>query len=663
VAFLHQVNRTRVNAIIKNEEYLAHYDEAIKAFDDYMNDGRRWAVEQHSELKNEMVAYFSFEFGLHESLPVYAGGLGVLAADHLKESSDLGLPIVAVGFIYNQGYFEQHISEDGWQETHNLLLDFQEMPVAPVMDADGNPVKVTVDLSDRLVHAQVWQVQVGRVSLFLLNSNLEENSPGDRDLTARLYTSDPNVRISQEILLGIGGVRALNLLGYKPTIWHMNEGHSAFLTIERLRELIKAGTKFEDAVEKVRNSNIFTSHTPVPAGNDIFPIWLIEKYFKKIWMEMNISRDQFIDLGRDNQPWGEAFSMPVLALHLSKGANAVSKLHGEVARKMWQFLYPGKKEKDVPIISITNGVHVGTWLARRMRLLYEKYLGPEWWHTLEDPEMWELIERIPADEFWAVRRHLRRKLMLFANERARKQWLTTSVHPVQIVASGVLMDPYTLTIGFARRFATYKRGNLLLHDYDRLLKIINNPYMPVQIVFAGKAHPADEPGKMIIQEIYRAVKDANTGGRLIFIENYDMNVARFLVQGVDVWMNTPRIPNEASGTSGMKAALNGVINFSVLDGWWAEGYNGHNGWAIGSKNQLDDPHAEDVADAESLYDTLEKKIIPLFYAKRNADGIPTEWVDKAKESIRDLAPRFCTRRMLKEYMDNLYLPAMRSKTR
>jgi starch phosphorylase len=277
--------------------------------------------------------------------------------------------------------------------------------------------------------------------------------------------------------------------------------------------------------------------------------------------------------------------------------------------------------------------------------------------------MWELIERIPADEFWAVRRHLRRKLMLFANERARKQWLTTSVHPVQIVASGVLMDPYTLTIGFARRFATYKRGNLLLHDYDRLLKIINNPYMPVQIVFAGKAHPADEPGKMIIQEIYRAVKDANTGGRLIFIENYDMNVARFLVQGVDVWMNTPRIPNEASGTSGMKAALNGVINFSVLDGWWAEGYNGHNGWAIGSKNQLDDPHAEDVADAESLYDTLEKKIIPLFYAKRNADGIPTEWVDKAKESIRDLAPRFCTRRMLKEYMDNLYLPAMRSKTR
>jgi starch phosphorylase len=663
VAFLHQVNRTRVNAIIKNEEYLAHYDEAIKAFDDYMNDGRRWAVEQHSELKNEMVAYFSFEFGLHESLPVYAGGLGVLAADHLKESSDLGLPIVAVGFIYNQGYFEQHISEDGWQETHNLLLDFQEMPVAPVMDADGNPVKVTVDLSDRLVHAQVWQVQVGRVSLFLLNSNLEENSPGDRDLTARLYTSDPNVRISQEILLGIGGVRALSLLGYKPTIWHMNEGHSAFLTIERLREMIKAGTKFEDAVEKVRNSNIFTSHTPVPAGNDIFPVWLIEKYFKKVWMEMNISRDQFIDLGRDNQPWGEAFSMPVLALHLSKGANAVSKLHGEVACKMWQFLYPGKKEKDVPIISITNGVHVGTWLARRMRVLYEKYLGPEWWHTLDDPEMWELIERIPANEFWAVRRHLRRKLMLFANERARKQWLTTSVHPVQIVASGVLMDPYTLTIGFARRFATYKRGNLLLHDYDRLLKIINNPYMPVQIVFAGKAHPADEPGKMIIQEIYRAVKDANTGGRLIFIENYDMNVARFLVQGVDVWMNTPRIPNEASGTSGMKAALNGVINFSVLDGWWAEGYNGHNGWAIGSKNQLDDPHAEDVADAESLYDTLEKKIIPLFYAKRNADGIPTEWVDKAKESIRDLAPRFCTRRMLKEYMDNLYLPAMRSKPR
>ena len=663
VAFLHRVDRNRVNAAMKNAETLAHYDEIMHAFDEYMKDGKRWAVEQHPELESEMVAYFSFEFGLHESLPVYAGGLGVLAADHLKESSDLGLPLVAVGFIYNQGYFEQHITEDGWQETHNLLLDFNEMPVVPMTDKQGNPVKITVDFSDRLVHAQVWRVQVGRVSLYLLNSNLEENSPGDRDLTARLYTSDPNVRISQEILLGIGGVRALKLLGYKPTTWHMNEGHSAFLTIERLRELIQAGNNFDDACEKVRNTNIFTSHTPVPAGNDIFPVWLIEKYFKKVWMEMKISRDQFIDLGRDNQPWGEAFSMPVLAMHLSKGNNAVSKLHGEVARRMWQFLYPGKKEKDVPIIPITNGVHTGTWLARRMRLLYEKYLGAEWWHNLDDPQMWALVEKIPADEFWAVRRHLRRKLMLFVNERARKQWLTTSVHPVQIIAGGVLMDPYTLTIGFARRFATYKRGNLLFRDRDRLLKILNNPYMPVQVIFAGKAHPADEPGKMIIQEVYRAVKDANMGGRLIFIENYDMNVARYLVQGVDVWMNTPRIPNEASGTSGMKAALNGVVNFSVLDGWWADGYNGHNGWAIGTKTQLDDPNAQDDADAESLYETLEKKIIPLFYAKRSADGVPVEWVAKAKGSIRDLAPRYCTRRMLKEYVDLLYLPAMRSISR
>jgi starch phosphorylase len=662
VAFLSRVDRNRINFQLKNDRFLTHYDETFRAFDEYMKDGRRWAVEKHPELQKQLVAYFSFEFGLHESLPVYAGGLGVLAADHLKEASDLGLPLVAVGFIYNQGYFEQHITEDGWQETHNLLLDFNEMPVIPVKDGQGNLVKVSVELSERMVKAQIWKVQVGRIALFLLNSNLAENNPGDRDLTARLYTSDPNVRISQEILLGVGGVKALKMLGYSPTTWHMNEGHSAFLTLERLRERIEAGDSFEGAIEKVRNTNIFTSHTPVPAGNDTFPAWLIEKYFRNIWTEMKITRDQFINLGRQNQPWGEAFSMPVLALHLSKGNNAVSKLHGEVARHMWQFLYPGKKEKDVPILSITNGVHTGTWLARRMRLLYEKYLGRNWWHNLDDPRVWAQVEKIPAEEFWAVRQHLRRKLMLFTLERSRRLWLTTSVHPVQIIAGGALMNPYILTIGFARRFATYKRGNLLLHDRERLLKIINNPYMPVQIIFAGKAHPADEPGKLIIQEVYRAVKDANMGGRLIFIENYDMNIARFLVQGVDVWLNTPRIPNEASGTSGMKAALNGGINFSILDGWWAEGYNGHNGWAIGSKTSLDDPNAQDAADAESMYDTLEKEIIPLFY-KRSLEGVPVEWIAKAKESVRNLAPRFCTQRMLKEYIDRLYLPAMRSNSK
>jgi glycogen phosphorylase len=658
VAFLHRVDRNRLNTAIKNEAYLAHYDETILAFDKYITDGRKWFLEKYPEPKDQLVAYFSFEFGLHESLPVYAGGLGVLAADHLKEASDMGLPIVAIGFIYNQGYFEQHITEDGWQETHNLWLDFNEMPVVPLNDNEGKPITIAVELPDRKVTARIWKVQVGRIALYLLNSNLEQNSPSDRDLTARLYSSDPNVRISQEILLGIGGVKALTKLGYNPTAWHMNEGHSAFLTIQRLREMIQRGVNFEDAKEIVRKTNIFTTHTPVAAGNDIFPVWLIEKYFNKIWAEMKLTRDQFIELGRDTQPWGEGFSMPVLALHLSEGNNAVSKLHGEVARKMWQFMYPDKKVKDVPIQCITNGVHTGTWIARRMRVLFEKYMGPEWWHNLDDAELWGLVENIPEDELWDVRRHLRRKLMLFANERARKQWLTTAVHPVQIVAGGVLMDPYALTIGFARRFATYKRGNLILRDYDRLLKIINNPYMPVQIIFAGKAHPADEPGKLIIQQVYRAVKDACTGGRLIFIENYDMNVARYLVQGVDVWMNTPRRPNEASGTSGMKAALNGVLNFSVLDGWWKEGYNGTNGWAIGNDAQLDDPNAQDAADAESLYSTLENKIIPLFYNNRSPEGIPVEWLTKVKESIRNLAPEFNTRRMLKEYLEKLYLPAM-----
>lgn len=659
VIFLKKVERPLLNAVTNDRYYLDLYDRVLNNLDEYVKGEKSWFKEQYAEIENTQIAYFSFEFGLHESLPVYAGGLGVLSGDHLKEASDLGLPMVGVGFVYNQGYFVQHITEDGWQETRSHFLDFGEMPIIP-LSASGKPIIIYVDLPGRQVGARLWQVQVGRIPLYLLDTNVEENSPADRQLTARLYSNDPEVRISQEILLGIGGVRALRMLGYQPAVWHMNEGHSAFLALERARELILAeGITFEEAAARLKRENIFTTHTPVPAGNDQFPLWLIDKYFSGYWSELKLTREQFVELARHVQPWGETFSMPVLALRLSEHCNAVSELHGKISRQMWHFLWQDRQVEEVPITHITNGVHTRTWLARRMGVLYERYLGHDWLQRLDDPALWAQVENIPDGELWAVRQHLKRKLIMFANERARQQWLSGTRHPVQIIAGGVLLEPYSLTIGFARRFATYKRGNLILRDFERLLRIINNPEMPVQIIFAGKAHPADEPGKLIVQEVYRAVKDAKTGGRLVFLEDYDMNVARYLVQGVDVWLNTPRRPNEASGTSGMKAAMNGVLNFSVLDGWWHEAFNGSNGWAIGSDRDYADIEAQDEADARSLFDVLENEIVPLYYKGRSAARLPTEWIARVRESIRTLVPQFCTRRMVKEYLQQFYLPIIR----
>ncbi|WP_041454530.1 alpha-glucan family phosphorylase [Anaerolinea thermophila] len=658
VAFLRRVERRHLNAATNDRYFLESYDAVIYAFDQYMNEENTWFKRNYPQLTNQQIAYFSFEFGLHESLPVYAGGLGVLAGDHLKEASDLGLPLAGVGFYYTQGYFSQRITEDGWQETRNLYLNYEELPVVPLVHPEGGPLMVSVTLAGRKVFARILQIQVGRVPLFLLDTDVESNTLADRSLTARLYTSDQEVRISQEILLGIGGLRALRLLGYSPTVWHMNEGHSAFLTIQRLREYVAQGFSLEEAKERIRKTNIFTTHTPVPAGNDEFPLWMMDKYFSHVYNELKMDRDLFIDLGRNMQEWGETFSMPVLALRLSEKCNAVSELHGRVSRRMWHKLWADKKENDIPIFHITNGVHVGTWMARRWRLLFERYLGMDWMDNLDDPEMWMMIDSIPDAEIWAVRRHLKNKLVHYAIERARRHWVTGEAHPVQVVAGGVLLEPYSLTIGFARRFATYKRANLIMRDVDRLIRIITNADMPVQIIFAGKAHPADEPGKLLIQQVYRAVKDSRAGGRLVFLEDYDMNLARLLVQGVDVWMNTPRRPNEASGTSGMKAAMNGVLNFSVLDGWWREGFNGKNGWAIGEEKDYTDPNEQDERDAQSLYATLENEIIPLYYGSRAGDDIPHAWIERIKESMRTLIPQFSTRRMLKEYLQQAYLPAM-----
>jgi glycogen phosphorylase len=661
VLFLRQVERPRLNSATNNRYYLEFYDRILRAFDRYMKSDDTWFTTMHPELRHRPIAYFSMEFGLHETLPIYAGGLGVLSGDHTKEASDLGLPFVGVGFFYTEGYFTQRITEDGWQEAQYTVHPFEDLPVVPVVDAQDKQVAISVELPGREVFARLWEIHVGRVPLYLLDTNYEANTPADRAMSARLYSSDLDMRISQEILLGIGGLRALRTLGYNPTVWHMNEGHSAFLVLERIRELMEAEHSFEEAAEMVRASNVFTTHTPVPAGNDEFALWLVDKYFSHMWPQLNLTRDQFVDLARHTVSWGDTFSMPVLALKLAEGRNAVSELHGDVSRKMWHFLWPERKVEEVPITHITNGVHTGTWLARRMSYLYDRYLGPDWREHVDDLDIWELINNIPDDQLWAVRRHLKRKLAAYVRERARQQWLLGGRHPVQVVASGVLLDPYVLTIGFARRFAPYKRASLVLRDVNRLLSVINRPDMPVQIIFAGKSHPDHEGGKLLIQEVYQAVKRSESGGRLVFLEDYDMNLARFLVQGVDVWLNTPRRPNEASGTSGEKAALNGVLNFSILDGWWREGYNGQNGWSIGKDEAYATPELQDEADAESLYDTLENDIIPLFYQIRSSDGLPGEWLARVKESIRTLAPQFSMRRMVKEYVGRLYLPAMQDR--
>lgn len=658
VSFLRTVPRRRLNAVTHDPALMDLYHQTVQAFDGYMASASAWYPDNYPERLNQPIAYFSTEFGLHESLPIYAGGLGVLSGDHLKEASDLGMPLVAMGFLYTQGYFKQHITEDGWQEAHYASLAFEDMPVYPVPDGSGERLTVCVDLPGREVAARLWRIQVGRVPLFLLDTDVESNQPADRGLTARLYSGDLELRISQEIILGVGGVRALRALGYNPAVWHMNEGHSSFLALERARELVAAGRSFEEAAAKIRAATVFTTHTPVPAGQDEFPLWLVDKYFNTLWPQLGLEREAFLDLARHRTPWGETFSMPTLAIHMSDRLNGVSELHGQVARRMWSYLWPGLPEDQIPIRHITNGVHTDTWLARRLRLLYDQYLSPDWRQRLEDPAAWEGIESIPDGELWAVRRHLKRKLIAYMRERARQQWLHDDIHPVQVVASGALLDPYALTIGFARRFATYKRANLILRDVDRLLEMVNRPGMPVQVIFAGKAHPADEPGKQLIQEVYRRVKQAENGGRLVFLEDYDLNLARYLLQGVDVWLNTPRRPNEASGTSGQKAAVNGVLNLSVLDGWWREAFNGRNGWAIGEDKDLDDPAAQDEADAESLYQALEHEIIPLYYLARSTDNLPTEWISRVKESIRTLAPRFCMRRMLKEYVADMYLPAL-----
>jgi starch phosphorylase len=641
VRFLRALRAEELDRASQDLAYLKKYDAAVAEFDAYQRLKSTWFNVTYPYLADRTIAYLSFEFGLHASLPIYSGGLGVLSGDHTKEASDLGLPFVGVGFLYPQGYFTQHLNPDGWQEAIHEKLNFATAPAVPAKDKEGNEIIVEVELPGRSVYAKLWRIQVGRVPIFLMDTDIDANAPNDRVLAAQLYGGDREMRLIQEYILGVGGVRALRALGYQPSVWHLNEGHCAFSVLERAREFVERGMSFEQARDAVRATTVFTTHTPVPAGNDTFAFDLIGKYFAAMWQQLGITREQFFDLARQYLPWGAAeFSMTVLALKFAGASNGVSELHGAVSRKMWHFLWPQRAENDVPIGHITNGVHSRTWLAPEYHDLFDEYFPRGWRDHLDDPALWESIEKIPDEKLWAIHCALKKRLTDLVRANAQ-----------------VEMNPDALTLGFARRFATYKRATLVFRDLERLKRILNAPERPAQILFSGKAHPDDNPGKEFIRQIVQFARQPGFAGRIAFVEDYDINLARALTQGADVWLNNPRRPLEASGTSGQKAALNGLPSLSILDGWWREGFiRGTNGWAIGEDCAWDDQNAQDAADAESFYATLENEIVPLYYA-RDANGVPRGWVRQMKNAIKTLAPRFSTMRMLKEYVTRYYVPA------
>jgi starch phosphorylase len=647
----------RLEQAAADPEFLAIYDRAIHALDAARSAQNTWWANTAAPHDGRSIAYFSAEFALHQSLPIYAGGLGVLAGDHCKEAGDLGVPLVGVGFMYPQGYFHQRISPEGWQEESYEKLKWADAPISQALLPDGQPAITAVPLGDRSVLVAIWRVLAGRVTLYLLDTDLPENAPWDRELSARLYGGDRETRIQQEIILGIGGVRALKALGIDAGAFHLNEGHAAFVVLQRIRDLIERGRTFEDALEEIRDTTIFTTHTPVPAGHDAFPFYLVEKHLAGCWGTLGPHRDKFLALGAHDSGSGAQFNMTALALRSASKVNAVSRLHGKVTRDMWADIWPGVLELDRPVSYVTNGVHLPTWMAAEMIELFTKYFGSKWRERQDDPALWDAILNIPDEELWAVRQSLRRHLFRFVRERARRRWIEEHVGTPRIVAAGTLLDPSALTIGFARRFTGYKRPELVFADAERLARILNASGRPVQIIFSGKSHPADDIGKHHLQRVFRRALDPAFGGRVAFVDDYDLHVAHFLVQGCDLWLNTPRKPLEASGTSGMKAAINGVPNLSVADGWWAEGATGTNGWVIDGGAPQDNPDAVDVADAAALYRLLEEEIVPAFY-DRGADNVPHRWLAFVKESIRTVAPRFSARRMVKEYVERMYRPAL-----
>ncbi len=661
VRMLWVITPEKLEAAARDPELLEAYDSAIAGLDAARAAKNTWWSHQFPHVSGQPIAYFSAEFALHQSLPIYAGGLGVLAGDHCKEASDLGVPLIGVGFMYPQGYFHQHVSAEGWQEESYERLNWADAPVEPALASDGKPCITAVPLGDRSVLVAVWRVRVGRVTLYLLDTDLEENAPWDRELSARLYGGDRETRIQQEIVLGIGGVRALRAIGSAPGLFHLNEGHAAFVVLQRIRDLLEQGSSFDSAVEHIRATTVFTTHTPVPAGHDAFPFHLVEKHLAGAWGTLGSHRDRFLALGAYDNGGGMQFNMTALALRSADATNGVSKLHGEVTRRMFAPMWPGVAEADRPVASVTNGVHVSTWISGEMADVFARYLGADWRERQDDPAMWDGVLAIPDEELWAIRQSLRRYLFTFVRERARHRWVEERVGISRVVAAGTLLEPEALTLAFARRFTGYKRPELVFHDAERLARILNAPGRTVQIIFAGKSHPADDIGKHHLQQVYRRALNPLFAGRVAFVDDYDLHVAHFLAQGCDVWLNNPRKPMEASGTSGMKAAINGVPHLSIGDGWWAEGFTGDNGWLIEGRPASDSYEAVDAADADALYRLLEEKIVPTFY-DRDAGNVPHRWIATIKQSIRTVAPRFCARRMVKEYAERMYAPALERRT-
>ena len=658
VKFLKRVSQDRLEAVVENTDFLREYDRLAKEFDDYVTSKNTWFSNKYPENKKDLIAYFSAEYGLDQTIPIYSGGLGILSGDHLKSASDLGIPLVAVGLLYKNGYFHQKINGNGEQETEYNNIELSNLPINPVKDENGEELKIYVKFEKRKVYLKVWQINVGRIKLYLLDSDIDENTPEDREVTLRLYGGDQEMRIKQEIILGMGGTNLLTrALGLNPTVYHMNEGHSAFLILELIKNIIKEKkVSFEVAKDIASSKTVFTTHTPVPAGNDIFPIGLVEKYFKEFWPRLGLDREEFLKLGM--KPCTElepGFNMGIFALKVAGKKNGVSKLHGAVSRELFGDVWPEIAANESPITYVTNGIHTCSWLAPSLKELYNKYLIPYWQDNIYKDEVWENINNIPNQELWGIHQKRKQKLFDIVKENTTNRLRKSGYSYEEINEITSKLNPNALTIGFARRFATYKRATLIFKDLERITQILNNADRPVQLIFAGKAHPADKEGQDLIKRIHEISMMPQFKGKIFLLENYNIAMSRYLVSGVDVWLNNPRRPMEASGTSGQKASVNGVINFSVLDGWWAEGYNQENGWTIGTNAEFTSYEEQDIADSQSMYRTLEEKIIPTYYEK-DENEISEKWMKIMKNSITSTGGKYSTSRMLVDYTNKLYIP-------
>lgn len=665
VAMLGSVDQKRLAEVAKDAGFMAHYARACQSLDQYLEDRTTtWFAKNLEGTAGMRVAYFSAEFAITDCLPIYSGGLAVLAGDHLKSASDLGLPLVAVGLLYQEGYFQQYLNMDGWQQEAYTEHDFYTMPIKPVMAASGTNLTLRVPLGSREVKVKVWVAQVGRIALYLLDTNCADNSGDDRNITDRLYGGDVELRIKQEVILGIGGMLALEAMGIAPDVCHMNEGHTAFLALERIRQLMRRhGLSFDEARESARAGHVFTTHTPVEAGNDYFSAALVEQYLPACYSALGLSLEQFLALGRKHPGnSSEAFCMTVLALRMAAHNNAVSRLHEGVTRRMWGDVWPGAPVDEVPVSHVTNAVHVESWISTEMSDLFDTYLGPDWREQPGDQSAWKWIARIPHEELWRVHERRRERLVAFARTRLKIQLNARGVSARQLNWVDEVLDPEVLTIGIGRRFATYKRPLLLWQDVERLERLLNNSERPIQIIYAGKAHPRDEPGKQLIRNLIHMASQPSMRKRVVFLEDYDLDVARYMVQGVDVWLNTPRRFMEASGTSGMKAIFNGVLNLSILDGWWDEAYTPEVGWAIGAGESYQDEALQDQVESRALYDLLENEIAPMFYS-RGANRVPRQWAERIKTAMIELCPRFNTHRMVNEYATRYYRHSYRHHQR